>query len=197
MSGGLSGEVSSFILHLLRHGEPEGAGRLIGATDARPTAAGIAACVEQAHDLGVEVLIASDLSRARLAGEPIAAKAGLSLAIDPRWRELDFGQWDGLAPSEVDSAALARFWDDPDGCAPPGGERWSDLVRRVAAALNNLAARPTLVVTHGGAMRAALAVLCGFDVRQTWVIDLPYASLLSLRVWPGDKPTAQIVGLYP
>lgn len=193
--------MSSFALHLLRHGVPEGAGRLIGATDALPTAAGIAVCVEQAHDLGVELLIASDLSRARLAGEAIAAKTGVSLAIDPRWRELDFGQWDGLAPGEVDSAALARFWDDPDGCAPPNGERWSDLVQRVSAALHDLAVRPTLVVTHGGAMRAALAVLCGLDVRQTWAIDLPYASLLSLRVWPGtkmaEKLTAQIVGLYP
>lgn len=193
----MSGEESSFILHLLRHGEPEGAGRLIGATDALSTAAGIAACLEQACDLGIEALVASDLSRARLAGEAIAEKTGVSLAIDPRWRELDFGQWDGLAPGEVDNAALARFWDDPDGCAPPDGERWSDLVRRVSAGLHNLAARPTLVVTHGGAMRAALAVLCGFDMRQTWAVDLPYASLLSLRVWPGDRPAAQIVGLFP
>lgn len=193
----MSHELTSFIVHLLRHGEPDGAGRLIGATDALPTAEGIAACVEQAHDLGIEALVASDLSRARLAGDAIAVKTGLSLAIDPRWRELDFGQWDGLTPSEVDSAALARFWDDPDGSAPPDGERWSDLVWRVSAALQNLAARPTLVVTHGGAMRAALAVLCGFNMRQTWAVDLPYASLLSLRVWPGDKPTAQIVGLYP
>jgi len=189
--------LSSFFLHLLRHGEPEGAGRLIGATDALPTAAGIAACVEQARDLGVEALIVSDLLRARLAGEAIAAKTGVSLAIDPRWRELDFGQWDGLAPGEVDSVALARFWDDPDGCAPPDGERWSDLVRRVALALHDLAVRPTLVVTHGGAMRAALAVLCGFDMRQTWAIALPYAGLLSLQLWPGEAPTAQIVGLYP
>jgi len=197
VSENASREVSSFVLHLLRHGEPEGAGRLIGATDALPTAVGLAACVEQAHDLGVEVLIASDLSRARLAGEAIGAAKGVSLAIDPRWRELDFGQWDGLAPGELDSAAVAHFWNDPDGCAPPDGERWSDLVRRVSAALHNLAVRPTLVVTHGGAMRAALAVLCGFDVRQTWAIDLPYASLLSLRVWAGEEPTAQIVGLYP
>ena len=35
--------MSGFLLHLLRHGEPEGPGRLNGHTDARPTAAGIAA----------------------------------------------------------------------------------------------------------------------------------------------------------
>lgn len=46
-------------------------------------------------------------------------------------------------------------------------------------------------------MRAALAVLCGFDSRQSWAIDLPYASLLSVRVWPGETRAAQIIGLRP
>ena len=78
-----------------------------------------------------------------------------------------------------------------------GGERWSALVTRVSAALADLAPVPTLVVTHGGAMRAALHSLCGFDQRQLWAFDLPYASLLSLRVWPGERPGAQIAGLYP
>lgn len=189
--------MSSFPLYLLRHGEPDGAGRLIGRTDARPTATGIAACVDQARDLAAEVLIASDLSRARLAGEAIALATGMPLSIDPRWRELGFGAWDGLSPGEVDGAALARFWDDPDGHAPPGGERWSALVDRVSAAIGDLAARPTLIVTHAGAMRAALAVLCGFDARQTWAVDLRYNGLLSLRLWPGATLTAQIAGLYP
>lgn len=193
--------MSGFALHLLRHGEPEGAGRLIGRTDALPTAAGIAACVDQARNIEPEVLIASDLSRARSAGEAICLATGVPLFIDPRWRELDFGAWDGLAPGDVEGEALARFWDDPEVHAPPGGECWSELVRRVSGAIGDLAARPTLIVTHAGAMRAALAVLCGFDVRQTWAIDLPYNCLLSLRVWPGDglgqRPTAQIAGLYP
>lgn len=193
--------MSDFALYLLRHGEPEGAGRLIGRTDALPTAAGIAACVDQARELAPDVLIASDLSRARRAGEAIGFATGMPVSIDPRWRELDFGAWDGLAPGDVDGAALARFWDDPEAHAPPGGERWSELFGRVSGALGDLAARPTLIVTHAGAMRAALAVLCGFDVRQTWAIDLPYSCLLSLRVWPGmepgQRPAAQIAGLYP
>lgn len=189
--------MSSFALHLLRHGEPEGAGALIGRTDAAPMVAGIAACAAQVRDLVPEVLIASDLSRARLAGEAISAATGTALAIDPRWRELDFGAWDGMAPADVGSAALARFWDDPDGHAPPGGECWSALVHRVAAAIADLAPRATLIVTHAGAMRAAVAVLCGFGLRQAWALDLPYSGLLSLRVWPGEVPAAQITSLRP
>lgn len=189
--------MSAFLLHLLRHGEPEGAGRLIGHSDAQPTSAGIAACVDRARGLAMEVLLSSDLSRARRAGEAIGQAAGLPLATDARWRELDFGAWDGLLPAEIDSAALERFWADPDGYPPPDGESWTDLLHRVAEVIDTLAARTTLVVTHAGAMRAAAAHLCELDARQAWAFDLPYASLLSLRIWrePGARPTAQIIGL--
>lgn len=189
--------MSAFAFHLLRHGAPAVPGLLLGRTDAAPTAAGIAACVEQALDLGLEAVVASDLARSRLAGEAIAERLGLPLRIDPRWRELDFGDWDGRASAEIAPDALGRFWDDPDASPPPGGERWSSLVGRVGAAIGDCAPRPTLVVAHGGAMRAALHRLCGFGQRQLWAFDLPYGALLSLRVWPGEPTGAQIVGLYP
>ena len=189
--------MSGFLVHLLRHGAPDTPGLLMGRTDGAPTAEGIAACVEQASGLGIERLVATDLARARVAGEAIAAAQGLALAIDPRWRELDFGQWDGRPAHEIDPDALGRFWDDPDGCPPPGGERWSALVERVGHGIAALAPAPTLIVTHGGAMRAALAVLCGFGQRQLWAFDLPYGALVSLRVWPGAQPSAQILGLFP
>ena len=189
--------MTSFPLYLLRHGEPETPGRLMGRTDGAPTAAGMAACLERARDLGVEALISSDLARARLAGEAIGQTTALPLTVDRRWRELDFGAWDGMLPADIDSAAMGRFWEDPDAFPPPEGERWSSLVARVSATIQDLRSVPTLIVTHGGAMRAALAVLCGFDQRQIWAFDLPCAALLSLRVWPGEPRTAQIAGLYP
>ena len=187
----------SFLLHLLRHGAPEMPGRMMGRTDGAPSSEGIAACVDQAGDLDIASLISSDLARAASPAAALATTLGVPLAIDPRWRELDFGLWDGLSSSEIDAAALGRFWDDPDAHAPPEGERWSHLTARVAAAIGELPPRPTLVVTHGGAMRAALAVLCGFEQRHIWAFDLPYAALLTLKLWPGDKPSAQIVGLWP
>jgi alpha-ribazole phosphatase len=184
------------LLHLMRHGTPVLAGTLLGRTDSAVTPDGLAACVAQAAALDVAAIVSSDLIRASACAEVIADTKGLSATIDPRWRELDFGAWDGLAPGAVDAAALTRFWDDPDANPPPGGETWSSVTTRVAAACADITA-PTLVVTHGGAMRAALAVLCGFDLRQTWAIDLPYAAVLTLRVWRTPAPAAQIVGLWP
>jgi len=182
--------VTTFRLHLLRHGEPELTGRMLGRTDSPVTAQGLAACTARAAGLTVTRRLSSDLSRARACAEAIGPAE-----VDPRWRELDFGAWDGMAASEIDPAALGRFWDDPDTAPPPGGERWSDLVTRVRLAIADLSPEPTLVVTHGGAMRAALHVLCGFDRRAVWAFALPYAALITLEVWDGDLRSAQVSGL--
>jgi alpha-ribazole phosphatase len=187
--------MTGFLLHLLRHGAPEITGRMMGRTDCQPTPEGIAACIQQGEGLDIAAYISSDLTRAQVPGAALAAASAQSLVVDPRWRELDFGDWDGMASTEIDPVALGHFWNDPDDCPPPDGERWSALTDRVRAAIHDLPPRPTLVVTHGGAMRAALAVLCGLDARQVWAFDLPYASCLSLHIWPGETLSAQIVGL--
>lgn len=182
--------MSDFLLHLMRHGEPDPAGRLLGRTDSPVTQAGIRACAERARDLGTIRLVSSDLQRARRCADAIGRPA-----IDPRWRELDFGAWDGLCPSQVDAQTLGRFWEDPDRNPPPGGETWSNLVARIRSALDELPPEPVLAVTHGGPMRAALHVLCGLSLAQSWTFDLPYAALLSLRVSDGIPRRAMITGL--
>jgi alpha-ribazole phosphatase len=184
--------VTPFTLYLMRHGEPELAGRLLGRTDSPATAAGIAACRAQAEHLEVDRIIASDLCRAYAC----AAAIGTTIT-DPAWRELDFGAWDGMAASEVDPASIGRFWQDPDAYPPPQGERWSTLVDRVAGAIAAMVPEPTLVVTHGGPMRAALSILCGFDLERTWAFDLPYAAVIAFKVWPTTPRSAQIIGLWP
>lgn len=187
--------MSEQIIHLLRHGAPEWPGLLMGRTDGVPMPGGIAACVRQVEDLEFAAIVSSDLRRSVLAAAAIGDGRGLSVTIDPRWRELDFGVWDGFPASSVDAGLMERFWDDPDRNPPPNGERWSALVARIAAARSALHHSPSLIVTHGGAMRAMLAHLCGFDHRQVWAFDIPYGALLSLRLWPGEQPAAQIMGL--
>ncbi len=182
------------MLHLMRHGVPEGAGRLLGHCDAPPEAAGIAACVERARALDFGRVVTSDLSRATALGAIVARERGIAHGVDARWRELHFGRWEGADPAELPGDALARFREDPNGFPPPDGERWMDLLARVGAALADLT-EPALVICHAGAMRAALTHLCGFDLRQGWAVDLPYGAVLSLRVWPGEPLSAQITGL--
>lgn len=182
--------MTPFPLHLLRHGAPDRPGRLLGRSDDAATAEGIAACAARAAGLAVDAIVTSDRRRARACAAAIGPAS-----VDARWCELDFGDWDGLAPDAVDAGALARFHADPDAAPPPSGERWSALVSRVGAAIADLPAAPVLVVTHGGPMRAALHHLCGLSRDQGWAFDLPYAALLSLEVWPTVPRSARITGL--
>ncbi len=184
-----------FALHLMRHGATAGGGRFNGRTDVVPTVAGIDACLDQASDLNFDLVVSSDLQRCTMAAQRIARAHRVELRIGRAWRELDFGHWDGLDPRDLDPEALSRFWTDPDKHPPEEGERWSDLVRRVGDALSDMERRSTLVVAHGGSIRAALAHLCGFDMRQVWAFQLGNAALISLEIWPGDGGAAQIVGL--
>lgn len=184
--------MSGVLVHLMRHGIPVVPNLLLGQRDDAALPSGTARCVAAAEGLAFDRVLSSDLVRALDPATKIAAARGLPHAVDARWRELDFGTWTGLAPSQVDPGAYTKFWDDPEACPPPEGERWSQLCARVDAALAGIDAA-SLVVTHGGAMRAALATLFHMEHRQVWAFDLPYSCVLSLRVWPGEA--AQIVGL--
>ncbi|MEG8040628.1 histidine phosphatase family protein [Sphingomonas sp. LR60] len=178
---------SARTVHLLRHGATVRPGLLLGHVAVAVTPQGIADCIRVAAGATFTQVVSSDLSRAA----ECAAALGAPVRHDARWRELDFGAWDGRDPTTLPSDALAAFWRDPDQAPPPDGERWSALIARVTAALADLP-DATLVVTHGGALRAALASACGFDARQVWAFDLPCAAMVTLRIWPDS---AQIVGL--
>lgn len=186
--------MSGRVIHLLRHGPPVRTGLLLGHTDEPPLVAECPHMRDRVKHLPVMRIVTSDLSRASLQAAHLSRHMGVPFIRDPNWRELHFGAWEGLAPDAMPKDALSRFWADPEANPPPDGERWSDLNRRVAKGLADMGGE-TLVVTHAGAMRAALSVLTGLDHRAVWAIDLPYLALLSLRVWPEETLAGQVVGL--
>ena len=186
--------MNGFVLHLLRHGAPLRPGLLLGQTDEPALDPGAAKLMSRVQALSIERIVTSDLKRASASAGMMAEARSLPLVADSRWRELDFGEWEGLAPEQVPQDVLGRFWADPQANPPPGGERWSDLRIRVSEAIGEISGH-ALVVTHAGAMRAALSVLTGLDHRGVWALDLPYGALLTLRVWPGEPRSAQVIGL--
>ena len=104
----------------------------------------------------------SDLSRARATAEIVGAAFGLEVLVDPRWREIDVGSWAGLTRDEVEArfpvdwARIVAGEDLPRG----GGETFAAFSSRIAAALDDVRRRHgdrlAIVVTHGGAIRAAM-----------------------------------------
>lgn len=182
------------VVHLLRHGPPARTGLLLGHADEPPLTADCPVMLSRVAQLPLCSIVSSDLRRSSLQAARLAQWFDVPLQLDPCWRELDFGAWDGLSPDDIDETALARFWADPDADPPPLGERWSDLRRRVSTSLAGLESE-ALVITHAGTMRAALSVLTGLDHAGVWAIDLPYRALVSLRIWPGESLSGQIIGL--
>lgn len=161
----MSGE-TEFIL--IRHAEStwNAAGRWQGHADPPLSERGRRQAGELADALtsqGIELLIASDLSRAAQTAAIVGEALGLAPRPDARLRELNVGTWAGLTREQIERLApeeLARFErGDPD-VRPGGGETRREIrlrVRRAAAAIAG--AHPgerVALVTHLGALRALL-----------------------------------------
>jgi broad specificity phosphatase PhoE len=110
--------------------------------------------------------VVTPLRRTQETARAIAA-AGYALpriCIEPGLIEQDLGDWQGLAhdalPPLLREPAHA-FWPLGATEIPPGGESMAQVVHRVGATLERLAAdhagRDVVAVSHGGAIRAAVA----------------------------------------
>lgn len=123
----------------------------------------------------------SDLIRARETAEPIAAGRRLTVAVEPRLREMAFGTWEGLTWPEIvqQHPELDRNAEmSPRVYTPPGGESFEDVVTRIDGVLRDIrAAHPSgarvLLVTHAGVIHAMLRLVSESDERALGVKLLP------------------------
>jgi glucosyl-3-phosphoglycerate phosphatase len=153
--------------------------RFQGTTDVALDEVGVAQAERAARDLATLAphrIVSSDLERARVTAETLAAMVGLTVETDPALRETYAGSWQGLTREEIVAA-------DPDGWAqwiagedirPGGGETRTEVAARVSAAVlrhaEGLPAGGTLVVTsHGGAVRSCLGRMLGLPVDH-WIV---------------------------
>lgn len=150
----------------------------------------------QAHALSVALqgaafdrAVSSDLSRAVETARAI--RGGLFVETDARWREFDFGEWEGLtweqivqrwpAASESGATAAAAY-------APSGGETFALLCDRVSAAIRDLrrdTVQNVLVVTHAGPLHAVLHVLFGehrAEMQETFGVRFLPASITRIQM---------------
>lgn len=161
---------------LLRHTRPlDAEGLCYGARDL-DLAPGFETEAEAVLDVlpAVRVLISSPLRRCRLLAERIGAKRGCDVTLDPDWREMDFGTWEGLAWDAIPRAELDAWAADFMGYEGHGGESVTALQARVRRAV---AATPdgALVVTHAGAIKAALAVR---NLPDAWERRTPFGGMV-------------------
>lgn len=133
-------------LLLLRHGQTELSvqRRYSGHGDPELTPLGHAQAAGAAARLArvpqIAAVLTSPLRRARQTAEVVAAATGAPLAVRQRLIETDFGKWEGLtfAEARARDPQIHGEWLGSEEVAPPGGESFAAVGRRVAAELADL-----------------------------------------------------------
>jgi len=117
----------------------------------------------------IDAAVASDLVRAAETARIVLGPRDLALRLDPDWREMQFGEWEGLtwdqilvANPHLDAANETAV----KAYTPGGGETFDALCERVARAVERVTADlpaggSALVATHAGPLHALLRVLLG------------------------------------
>lgn len=169
-------------LCLVRHGQTDWnlEGRYQGQSDVPLNENGFVQAMQLAEQLKGETFAAiysSDLLRARQTAQPVAKMLGMPVQIEPRLREINQGEWEGVLVEDI-RARYAELWSqrtvDPASVRPPGGETVGEVAARVYAALDDIARLfPTeraLIVSHGLSIATAICREKGIPVGQAYTV---------------------------
>lgn len=177
------------MLVLVRHGrtEPNASGLLLGRADVGLDAVGRRQAAALARRVGTPArIIASPLARC----QETAAAFGATVETDPRWVELDYGEYDRRPLGEVPEEVWRR-WRSDLTFRPPGGETLAELGARVRDALDELAGGqvgPTpgdvVVVTHVSPIKAAVAWALAVGDEVAWRMFVAVASITRVAITP-------------
>lgn len=179
----------------MRHGETDWNRSLIvqGQDDSsRLTLEGQAQAARVAATLFDEhftLIVASDLRRTQETASIAAEVLGLEVVTTSLLRERDFGTLEG-GPRSALEAKYTGIADDvivDTAARPPGGESLDDMVQR-SREFFELVERSwpqetLLVVTHGGTIRALLAVASGAPL-----LGAPWGGVDNCSLWRIDRP---------
>jgi broad specificity phosphatase PhoE len=160
---------------MIRHGETDGNSsvRFHGASDVDLSPSGREQMRAAAARLGGEVvdLVASSPLRRAWRSAWIVAR-GRPVRLEPDFREIHFGRWEGMSAEEIRASDPVLFEDwqaGKPGFEYPGGEPRAEFRARVKRGLERLLASPArgaLVVAHKGVIRAVVEELTGSTLER-------------------------------
>jgi len=120
-------------------------------------------------------IYSSDLTRALVTAEKVAAPHSLPVVVMPEFREVGFGEWEGLKYDQIYagwSAEIENFFRFPSRVRIPGGESFHDVQKRTNEGLEILRRRHVgqciAIVTHGGAIRTMLCSALNIHLDSLW-----------------------------
>lgn len=182
---------------LIRHGEPVGGPRIRGQSDDPLTELGWQQMWQAVgEDAAWQVIVSSPLTRCTAFARALADKHGLPLHVEPRFKEIAFGSWEGRGHDDLarrEPERYPRFRDDPLRYMPPDAEPVPAFMARVAEAWGELLAAHAgcrvLVVCHAGVIRAVLAAVLGAGPEHLFRAQVDYASLTRFAAAPHRPPS--------
>jgi probable phosphoglycerate mutase len=156
-------------LVILRHGRTEwnAQRRYQGQADPPLDQVGRAQALQAAAlvaEMAPDLLLSSDLQRARATAEKVASLTGLDLQIDKRLRERHLGHWEGLTRDEVEARFPDEFADWAAGrdVTRRGGESRQQVADRAVDLVAGLPEVELVVlVSHGATAMCLTAALLG------------------------------------
>jgi len=180
-------------LFAIRHGETAWTRerRFSGARDIPLTEHGQRQAEAVAQALAGERITAvytSPLMRARASAEIIARPHRLSVTVEPAFREMAFGEWEGLTRYELETgtAPMMETWrTTPERALPPGGEGLTDVAERVGKALqqvrDNHPEGSVVLVSHAIVLRLLVLDALGLGPERLWSLDASPAGLTEIE----------------
>lgn len=192
-------------LLLLRHGQTALSvdRRYSGHGDPGLTELGLAQAAAAAARLGerggADVVVSSPLTRARSTAQAAADRLGLDVQVHDGLIETDFGDWEGLTFREAaqrDPELHARWLGDVE-VAPPGGESFAAVARRLAATKADLLSRypgaRVLAVSHVTPIKTLLRDALNVGPELLFRLHLDLASLSVADFYPDGGAVVRLV----
>lgn len=186
-------------VYLVRHAEAEGNlyRRIHGWYDALITENGYAqikALEKRFSDIHVDAVYSSDLFRTVTTASAIYRPKKLPLTTMKQLREVGMGVWEDRTWGEVachDWANLDKFNRTDPNWKVEGGESFQMLRERMERAIRSIAARhpdqTVVVVSHGTAIRNALAVFHGLSIEESAKLGHSDNTAVSLLEFDGEE----------
>jgi broad specificity phosphatase PhoE len=185
--------VKALRLFAVRHGATEWsqARRFAGSRDVPLTAQGrlqVEAVAQALAGAGAAEVYTSPLERARTSAEVIAKPHRLEPVIEPAFREMAFGAWEGLRRDELAARfpREAALWASaPHTVAPLEGEPLPAVDTRVRAALAGVVERhrgqTIILVSHAIVIRLIVLAALGLGPERLWSVDASPAGITEIE----------------
>jgi len=165
--------------------------RYAGSHDIPLSPEGRRQCAALARALGphhVAAVYASPLLRARESAAPIAAAQGIEITLESDFREMCFGDWEGLTRDEVERRFPDEYklWHaEPTRFARPGSETLGAVAERVGRAVGELRAthlgETVILVSHGIVTRLIVLAALGLGPERLWSVDASTAGISEIE----------------